>query len=286
MSGECDGCGGQMGECWCEQTPKARGRTFVVAEAGCVHEGSLETMLRLIEAAHAAGCDAFKNQYLGNPEEVRRRRKSDYASYDWLNYPLEWHVICRERCNSLGMQYGCSTNLAEDLAKVAPYVQFHKRPSFENNDMEWLAAAKESGQLFMVSAGMLEREGLLRLIEQVDEEGDILHCTSSYPAPIDSLNLRAIQYYGLDGFSDHSRNLRAGAAAVGVGARIVEAHLRLEDTDERNPDHAVAFTPEQFECYVWHLREAEAMLGDGVKRIHESEAPMLRYRIGVTNVGD
>lgn len=236
-------------------------------------------MLHLIDAAHLAGCNAFKNQYLGNPSEVRRRRRSDYASYDWLNYSLEFHQICRERCNELGMEYGCSTNLAEDVEAVRPYVQFHKRPSFENNDHEWLSAAKQSGQRFMVSAGMLDDRGLVRMIEEVDPWGEILHCTSSYPAPVDSLNLAVLSEYSLDGISDHSRHLRTGAYAVCAGATIIEAHLKLNDTPASNPDAAVAFTPAQFYLYVEAIREAERFMGEGKKQIQAVEKPMLRYKV-------
>lgn len=255
-------------------------RVFVIAEPGCTHEGSLDTMLRLIDAAHAAGCDAFKNQYLGNPDEVRRRRHSDYTSYDWLHYPLEWHAICRERCNALGMQYGCSTNLAEDVATVNPYVQFHKRPSFENNDHEWLDAAKRTGKRFMVSAGMLDHEGLIQLIDDVDPFGEILHCTSSYPTPIQHMNLGVIDAYSLDGLSDHSHHFLTGAIAVALGASVIEAHLRLEDTPESNPDYWTAFAPRAFAFYVGKIREAELLLGDGNKHLEPAEGPMLRYKVG------
>lgn len=256
-------------------------KTFVIAEPGATHQGDLETMLRLIDAAHAAGCDAFKNQYLGNPDEVRRRRNSDYASYDWLNYPLEWHAICREKCNELGMEYGCSTNLAEDLEKVRPYVQFHKRPSFENTDTEWLNAAKDSGQRFIVSAGMLEPWEMEIVLDEVGAWGDILQCTSAYPCPPESLNLKVIAQYSLDGLSDHSRHPWAGALAVAVGASIIEAHLCLDDTDPKNPDAAVAMRPLEFADYVQHIREAEIMLGDGVKCIQATEEPMVKYKVGV-----
>lgn len=253
--------------------------TFVVAEPGCTHEGSLETMLGLIQAAHQAGCNAFKNQYLGNPDEIRRRRRSHYASYDWLKYPLEWHAICRQKCNDLGMEYGCSTNRAEDLITVAPYVQFHKRPSFENNDHEWLSAAKQSGQRFMVSAGMLNDDGLIQLIEAVDPWGEILHCTSSYPTPIENLNLAVIGEYSLNGLSDHTRHPRTGGYAVCAGASVIEAHLKLNDTPDSNPDAAVAFTPAQFYLYVETIREGERMMGQGKKQIQPAERGMLRYKV-------
>lgn len=254
---------------------------FVIAEPGCVHEGQLERMLKLIDAAHAAGANAFKNQYLGDPEKVRGRRsaKGQYPSYDWLSYPLEWHAICAEKCHALGMQYGCSTNLADDVAKVNPYVDFHKRPSFENNDTEWVDAVEDTGRLFMVSAGMLDHDGLCRLISETGPMGRVLHCTSSYPTPLAELNLGVIRAYGLHGLSDHSRVISVGGAAVMAGARVVEAHICLEDTPSTNPDFAAAFWPESFWAYVYGIREAETMLGDGRKKVEPAEAAMLKYKV-------
>ncbi len=253
---------------------------FVVAEPGCVHERSVETILRLIQAAADAGCDAFKNQWISKPDEVRRRRRSDYASYDWLCYPLSWHETFRELCHTLDMQYGCSTNLAEDVAAVNPYVDFHKRPSFENNDRGWLTAVKRTGKRFMVSAGMLNHTGLKRLIDEVGQFGEILHCVSAYPSAWDQMQLGVIRQYELDGLSDHSHSLEMGGFAVLAGAGIVEAHLRLEDTSPENPDYAVAWTPDLFRSYVQYIRHAEVVMGDSKKRISEVEQPMVRYKVG------
>ena len=80
------------------------------------------------------------------------------------------------------------------------------------------------------------------------------------------------------GFSDHTRSPLAGAVAVGAGASVIEFHLRLDETDPRNPDFAVSRSPEEARVYVEHIRQAEVLMGDGKKRIMPEEEPMLAYK--------
>jgi N,N'-diacetyllegionaminate synthase len=103
----------------------------------------------------------------------------------------------------------------------------------------------------------------------------LLHCVSAYPAPISEMNLRAVGR----GLSDHSRNLLTGAVAVGAGARIIETHYRLDTCHPTNPDYAVAFTPAEFTQYVKNIRDAEAMMGDGVKKRQPCEEWAVPYRV-------
>ena len=91
------------------------------------------------------------------------------------------------------------------------------------------------------------------------------------------MNLAALKQ--CDGLSDHSRHRWMGALAVAAGAEIIEAHLRLDDTDPENPDFATAFTPAEFADYVRNIRFAEAALGDGQKRLQDCERPMAEYRV-------
>ena len=90
-----------------------------------------------------------------------------------------------------------------------------------------------------------------------------LHCIAAYPTPMDEVQLGAIGRYGLDGFSDHTGLVQMGAYAVMAGARILEAHLRADDTDPANPDSRVALNPEGFVQYVQNVREAEMCFGVG-----------------------
>jgi sialic acid synthase SpsE len=257
-------------------------RTLVIAEPGCTAEGDFDRMVRSVDAAADAGADAFKAQWVSDVERmVQRRHAPEYRqAYRWLNFPVAWHARLREVCATRGLEYGCTSYLPEDVATVNHFVDFHKISSFEAMDRGLIGAAVNTRKRVFVSTGMQDDTffdycwGLHATIE-------LLHCTSNYPTPLDSINLAAMAppFGPLRGLSDHSRHVLTGAVAVGAGARVIEAHLRLEDTDRNNPDYAVAFSPKEFAEYVRNIRLAEALMGSSVKQVQPCEEPMLRYRV-------
>lgn len=280
----------------------------VIAEPGATHEGDHDTILRLIEAAAEAGADVFKNQYCSDPERLIQRRtarlepaeaeafRTKYLPfYSWLAYPLEWHAEFRAYCHERGLKYGCSTVLPEDVAELKPFVDLFKIPSFEALSRDLLDAHEDAGGHLIISTGMLD-EDQVRWLDAWRRRGrnvgrtvSLLHCVTSYPCPAQELNLRTLEYPWCDGLSDHSRHTGVGGVAVKRGAKVIEAHLRLDDCSPDNPDYATAFTPSGFALYVQNIRSAEAgefyasdedvMLGDGVKRPMEAEAEMAQYRV-------
>lgn len=250
-------------------------RTLVIAEPGCTAEGDFEQMLRLIDAAAECGADVFKAQWTSSAQRMVERRKAlDYLRfYGWLEFPIAWHEAFATRCAQRGIAYACSVYLPEDAATVSAHVKFLKISSFEADDAALVSACRRAGPPVIVSYGLGRRRSY---------KGDIeLHCVSAYPAPLESLNLWCINYEheSFDGLSDHSRHLLAGALTVAMGGSVVETHYRLDDCDPRNPDYAVSFSPSEFAQYVRYIRDAEVMLGGGVKRVQDCEQPMLRYRV-------
>jgi N,N'-diacetyllegionaminate synthase len=252
-------------------------QTLVIAEPGCTHEGRFEKIIELIETAATCGADVFKNQWMSDPDAVIARRgvPSDpyQRYYGWLAYPLGWHRRFKERCHELGMQYGCSVYLPKDVWPLEPYVDLFKISSFERKDLALSGTARLSGKRVIVSAGMLEET------EYYMNEPDMLVCTSAYPAPLGALNLELLRMGRFAGLSDHSQYVLTGAVAVGAGADVVEAHMRLDDCDVWNPDYAVAFSPADFQQYIYNIRAAEQMMGTGRRGIHPSELPMVEYRV-------
>ena len=83
------------------------------------------------------------------------------------------------------------------------------------------------------------------------------------------------------GYSDHTHDVLTGALAIAAGARILEVHFRLNDTDPANPDYATALSPGQLKDYISLVRKAELMMGDGIKRPQPAEAEMMKYRVKV-----
>lgn len=279
--------------------------TLVIAEPGCTHEGDYDALCRLVVTAHTCGADVWKPQWVSDPAAMCERRhigidhpqRAYYErAYTWLAFPVAWHTPFRAYCHAVGMRYACTVFLPQDVATLAPRVDYLKISSFEAEDQALVRAAMlakpghkpEHSGVFdanvIVSTGMMEQAIDYRVWDsgRCLTPAFVLHCTSSYPAPLASLNLSVLgdEYasrYG--GLSDHSRHLLTGAVAVGCGARVIETHYRLDDCDPQNPDYPVAFTPAEFAQYIRHIRDAEMMLGDGIKQVQPCEAAMLPYRV-------
>lgn len=262
-------------------------RTLVIAEPGGTAEGDYGAMVRLLETAHACGADVWKPQWVSSAEAHLQRRTRNlpladrlafydrYATaYKWLQFPIAWHRDFADRCHDLGMEYAVSVCLPLDVWMIESYVDRYKISSFEHKDDALVRTARATGKPVYVSAGMCEGN------DPHDMWGsDWLHCVSSYPAPLEQANLSAIQRNSFGGYSDHTRHVIAGSQAVAYGAKIVEAHYRLDDCHPLNPDYAVAFSPAEFMQYIGYIRDAERMRGDGRKVVQPCEAAMLRYKV-------
>lgn len=268
-------------------------KILVIAEPGSTHEGDYDAMVRLAQAAAAAGCDVLKSQWTSSADRMAERRHApEYLdSYLKLQYPLAWHQSLRDVCRELGMEYGCTVYIPGDAALVSPFVDYLKVSSFEAGSQEFLDEATDTGNRVIVSTGMMtDYTAVLSLMgasrfrnrpELPKMPWAVLHCCSSYPAPLRALNLSAMTA-GLSpsklGFSDHSRDMRVGGWAVCAGAEVIETHFRLDDCSPANRDYGVAFTPWELGVYVRNIRDAELAYGDGIKRVQDCEQPMLQYR--------
>lgn len=255
--------------------------TEILAELGSCHDANLTQFVRLIDLAADAGCTHAKAQFWSSvPRMVERRGADAYREvYARYQMPVAWLAALRTACERRSLIPACSVYLPEDVATVAPYVEVLKVASFEAEDDALLRTCVATGKRLIVSTGMMDDAALARLYNRLDGHGDVLHCVSSYPCPPDALHLSLCAPDFTDGLSDHSAHVLTGAVAVAIGARILEVHLRLADTDPQNPDYATALGPEAVREYVANVRLAERMLGDPVKRVQTCEAPMTRYRV-------
>ena len=251
--------------------------TFIIAEAGSCHDGQFRRALDLIQVAKAAEADACKFQYWSSPERLAERRNAaDYLDvYRRYQMPREWLEPLAAQCAHDGLEFMCTTYLPEDIPVVAPFVKRFKVASFEAGDERFLQAHTVYQKPLIVSTGM--SGGLLAV--GVPYPTEVLHCVSSYPAPLDQANLGVLRNPAYAGYSDHTRHVLTGAFAVCAGARILEVHFRLDDTDTSNPDYGTALSPSELGEYVANVRLAERMMGDGVKKPQPAEADMMRYRV-------
>lgn len=169
----------------------------------------------------------------------------------------------------------------------------HKIASACLTDDELLRAVRRTERTVILSTGMSTNEQIRHAVGVLGTERLVLcHTTSSYPAPAAELNLRMIRTL-IDefpdvaiGYSGHEIGLPTTVAAVALGACFVERHITL-DRASWGSDQAASVEPTGLQRLVRDIRTVEAALGDGVKRVYDSELPVLRKlrRHGVQPAG-
>lgn len=262
--------------------------TFVIAEAGSNHNGEIETAKELIDKAADAGADAVKFQtfrakdlYIDDRDKVDDSSESTYNLLESLELPFEWIPELHDYCRSQDV-YFMSTPFDERSAQeIAEYVPAFKVASFTLSHHPFLENLATYGKPIIMSTGAHEQEEIEEAVQVLRENGiddlALLHCVSSYPTPIDEINVHAVatldrEFDTVVGFSDHTTDpATAPAAAVALGASIVEKHFTL-DKEMEGPDHSFALEPDQLGNMVAQIRKTECALGDGRLAIQDIES--------------
>ncbi|HLE22949.1 MAG TPA: N-acetylneuraminate synthase family protein [Anaerolineales bacterium] len=267
--------------------------TYIVAEIGINHNGDLETARRLIDAAVHAGVDAVKLQkrtpeLCVPPEQQTQMRETPWGYLSYLDYRR--HVeFGRESYAAIDVH--CRDKEVDWFVSVwdEPSVDFmeafdppcYKIPSASLTDEALLRRLRQTGRPLILSTGMSTMDQIERAVAQLDRRQLLLtHTTSSYPCEPEELNLRAIETLRRKfevpvGYSGHEVGLIPSAVAVALGACLVERHITL-DRALWGSDQAASVEPGGFERLVKYIRVTELALGDGVKRVYDSEVASLR----------
>ena len=265
-------------------------RTFIIAEAGVNHNGSEAIAEQLVAAAADAGADAIKFQTFKAADGVSRfAERASYQKHEVggpesqlemvrkLELPFDAFGRLKARCERLGIQF---LTTAFDLGSVA-YVEsldlpMLKVPSGELTNLPLLRKIDECHKPVLMSTGMATRDEIAAAIS-VLKHSDItlLHCTTEYPCPFDSVNLKAIQTlrdtFGLPvGYSDHTSGIEIPIAAVALGACCIEKHFTL-DRGMVGPDHRASIEPQDLARMVKAIRNLEMAMGDGIKKPERAE---------------
>ena len=248
-------------------------KPFIIAEFASCHMGSLTKAIDGIITAHSAGAQAFKVQYWSSPERMRSRRRVPAPAYEQGSVPAEWHATLKKECHDRGLLYSASVFLPEDVAVLAPHVDYWKVSSFEARDRELTRLIPRDTRTLFISTGMQTAHDESYL----PRTGIRLHCVSAYPCPPYEANLGAIERG--QGYSDHTRCVFTGAFAVSAGADYLEVHYRLADTPASCPDYVVSLDPDGLQKYIGLAREAYKMRGDGRKVPQVSEQGSLAHRV-------
>jgi N-acetylneuraminate synthase len=271
--------------------------TYIIAEVGINHNGDMEIAKQIIDAAVHAGADAVKFQkrtpdLSTPPAQQAQMRETPWGYITYLEYRhrvefgLEQYREIDAHCREKGIRWMASI---WDEQAVDFMEQFetpaYKIPSASLTDHGLLRHVRGTGRPIIVSTGMSTMRQIQKAVQTVgDENLVIMHCTSTYPCEPQELNLNMVQTLRKEfprnpiGYSGHEVGLVPSAVAVALGASLVERHLTL-DRAMWGSDQAASVEPGGFERLVKYIRVTELSLGDGVKRVYDSEkASMSKLR--------
>ncbi len=270
-------------------------KTYIIAEIGINHNGCLNTAKRLIDISAAAGCDAVKfqkrNPDVCVPEHQKNiKRETPWGEMTYLEYKYkvefgqeEYDEIDRY-CKQQKISWSASPWDLDSLKFLQQYdVPFIKIPSAMITNIELVAKAAKIDKKIIISTGMSSEQEIddcVALIRRHNKNLAVLHCNSTYPAPIDELNLSCIKtlkdkYDCEVGYSGHEFRLGTSVAAVYLGASIVERHVTLDRT-MWGSDHMSSVEPQGLFKLVSGIRELEKAYGNGEIYISTSEFPVRR----------
>ncbi|HET7011654.1 MAG TPA: N-acetylneuraminate synthase family protein [Anaerolineales bacterium] len=267
--------------------------TYVVAEIGINHNGDLEAARSLIDAAAHAGVDAVKFQkrtpeLCVPPDQRDLRRETPWGYITYLEYrekiefgEREYQAIDRH-CRDREVDWFASVWDEPSVDFLEPFDPIaYKIPSAALTDHKLLRHVRSKGRPVILSTGMSTMQEIDRAIEVLGMENLILlHATSTYPCEPEELNLRMIHTLSERfpcpvGYSGHEVGLIPTVVAASLGACLVERHITL-DRAMWGSDQAASVEPGGFERLVKYIRVTESSLGDGVKKVYESEHNSLR----------
>lgn len=264
---------------------------FMVAEIGINHNGSLEIAKKLIDASFACNWHCVKFQKrtpdLCVPENQRNvLRDTPWGRISYLEYrykvefgSTEYSYIDKY-CTEKPIYWTVSVWDIPSLEFILNYeVPFIKIPSAKLTEHELLRLASQSGKPVILSTGMSTVEEIDKAVEILEKHSKgnyiLMHTNSAYPVPVEELNLRVINYLRdrykcVIGYSGHEYGLEPSVIAVSLGAKIIERHITL-DHKMWGSDHAASLEVHAMDMLHKRIKEASKVLGDGVKRVTETE---------------
>jgi pseudaminic acid synthase len=256
---------------------------YIIAELSANHNGSLERALETIDAAYRSGADAIKLQTYTADTMTIDCDASDflikggpwdgyklYDLYKWAQTPFEWHQAMFEHARKLGITV-FSTPFDETAVDLLERLNApaYKIASFELTDLPLIRYVAATGKPIIMSTGLSSEREIEEAVTAAREAGCkqllVLHCVSSYPAPIDQANLRQIselakRFNVATGLSDHTLGTTASVASIAFGAVAIEKHFTLSRAD-KGPDSEFSLEPSELERLCRETKDAWSALG-------------------------
>lgn len=264
--------------------------TYIIAEIGINHNGSETLARQLIDQAKEAGADAVKFQkrtidIVYSQQELDKDRESPWGTTnreqkEGLEFSIDQYKGLKEYCDERGLDFIVScwdTQSVDDVECLD--IKYHKVASALLTDYDFLRKLNKTGKPVILSTGMSTNEEVANAMGILNKVDYILACTSTYPTAVHELNLKYIntlkqQYPDVSvGFSNHYNGHDACVAASALGAECIEFHITHDRTDYGS-DQAASI--EDAKGLIDAIQKTELMLGDGVKKVYDSEVPIAK----------
>jgi N,N'-diacetyllegionaminate synthase len=264
-----------------------KGKVFIIGEMGVNHDGSLEKAKLLVDVAVEGGVDAVKTQ-VWKTEALMVKDHPDFEMAKKLELSHDELIELKNYCDQKGILFLATPDEEESLDFLTDILKVEaiKVGSGELNNLPFLRRIAAKNLPIILSTGMGDMkevdEAVMAIVQsnletcKDDLQLVLLHCTSSYPCPLDQVNLAVIptlknQFAKIVGFSDHTNGCLASFGAVLIGSKILEKHYTLDKEDD-GPDHKASLNPGELAEYVSYIRQAEKLLGSSVKKTTPSES--------------
>ena len=281
---------------------------YIIAELSANHSGSLDRALETITAAKACGADAIKLQTYSADTMTIDCDAEDfqikggpwdgfklYNLYEWAGTPFDWHTAMIEHARSIGITV-FSTPFDETAADLLSdmNVPAYKIASFELTDLPLIRYVAGKGKPMIMSTGMANETEIQEAMYTARAAGAqdivLLHCISSYPAPMEQANLLqmnalATRFDAIPGLSDHTLGTTASVAAVALGACLIEKHFTLSRAD-KGPDSAFSLEPAELTRLCTDAKDAWLARGHVGYARQQAEEKSMVFRRSVYVVKD
>lgn len=267
-------------------------KTFIIAEIGVNHNGSISLAKKLINYAKTAGADAVKfqlfkaeNLILKNVDKAdyqKKNHKKNQTQYEMLkNLQIDINFLktIKKYCVLKKIEFIVTPYDEKSLEEIIKLgTSAIKVASTDTNNFKFLSKISKCKLPIIYSTGMTDMKDIeqgVRIINKFSKKLIILQCTSNYPSKNNEIHLNVISLFKkkfkcIVGFSDHTDGIGASPYAVALGAKIIEKHFTLNKNFE-GPDHKASLEPKELKHLVKEIRNVEKYLGSSQKKVTKSE---------------
>ena len=281
---------------------------YIIAELSANHNGNIQRAFDSILAAKKAGADAVKIQtYTADTMtidcdaedfQIKDGLWDGYSLYDLYKEaqtPYKWHKPLFDYAKEIGITIfstpfdETAVDLLEELGAPA-----YKIASFEMTDLPLIKYVVQTGKPMIISTGMASLEEIEEVVQVVKENGCqdlvLLHCISSYPAPVEQSNLRTIpdlskRFDVLSGLSDHTMGTTVATTSVALGACLIEKHFTLSRKD-KGPDSEFSLEPNELRQLCVDTKTAWQSLGEAGYERKSAEESNVKLRRSIYVIKD